>query len=160
VFLGEGHYYILSRFLISRSLTLTKIPGTKARTGPGRAAHSSARAEPLLALPAITLLFVVGCCQAVKLALELKKLLVDANRLSVTQVQPCGPQPMQNIVSQSNNPCNTTSVVGREDASRTTGCRPSRAWPTSLRDRRRALPPPRLQGATSSCTSGLPLRVL
>ncbi|GLI69616.1 hypothetical protein VaNZ11_014283 [Volvox africanus] len=53
VWLGDkrDHYYILSRFLISRSLTITKIPSTK----------------------------------AVKIALELKKHLVDHDKLSVSQ---------------------------------------------------------------------------
>ena len=50
----EGdHYYILSRFLLSRSLTVTKIP------------HEA----------------------AIKIALELKKLLVDSNLLAPTQRQ-------------------------------------------------------------------------
>ncbi|GLC37008.1 hypothetical protein PLESTM_000530700 [Pleodorina starrii] len=53
VWLGDkrDHYYILSRFLISRSLTITKIPSTK----------------------------------AIKIALELKKHLVDHDKLSVSQ---------------------------------------------------------------------------
>eukprot|EP00803_Ostreobium_quekettii_P010751 evm.model.scf_186.13 EVM.evm.TU.scf_186.13 scf_186:101302-105734(-) len=50
---GKDHYYVLSRYLISRTLTVTKIPYVK----------------------------------AVKIALELKKHLVDMNMLAVTQVQ-------------------------------------------------------------------------
>ncbi|KXZ45168.1 hypothetical protein GPECTOR_57g458 [Gonium pectorale] len=55
VWLGDqlDHYYILSRFLISRSLTITKIPSTK----------------------------------AVKIALELKKHLVDNDKLNVSQAE-------------------------------------------------------------------------
>lgn len=39
MWLGDNndHYYILSRFLISRSLTITKIPSTKVRGVRGRA---------------------------------------------------------------------------------------------------------------------------
>ncbi len=37
VWLGENqdHYYVLSRFLISRMLTVTKVPMNKVRSGPG-----------------------------------------------------------------------------------------------------------------------------
>ena len=54
VWLGtdQDHYYVLSRFLISRMLTVTKLPPLK----------------------------------AVKIALELKKALVDSERLNLTQV--------------------------------------------------------------------------
>ena len=48
----QDHYYVLSRFLISRMLTVTKLPPLK----------------------------------AVKIALELKKHLVDGERLNLTQV--------------------------------------------------------------------------
>lgn len=48
----RDHYYVLSRFLISRMLTVTKVPPLK----------------------------------AVKIALELKKLLVDSERLEILQV--------------------------------------------------------------------------
>lgn len=42
VWLGPNrdHYYVLSRFLVSRSLTITKIPSTKVGSSHG-AAHSS-----------------------------------------------------------------------------------------------------------------------
>jgi len=54
VWLGtdQDHYYVLSRFLVSRMLTVTKLPPLK----------------------------------AVKIALELKKALVDTERLNLTQV--------------------------------------------------------------------------
>jgi len=54
VWLGtdQDHYYVLSRFLVSRMLTVTKLPPLK----------------------------------AVKIALELKKALVDSERLNLTQV--------------------------------------------------------------------------
>lgn len=54
VWLGpqQDHYYVLSRFLISRMLTVTKLPPLK----------------------------------AVKIALDLKKLLVDSARLEIVQV--------------------------------------------------------------------------
>ena len=58
VWLGsdQGHYYVLSRFLVSRMLTVTKLPALK----------------------------------AVKIALELKKALVDSERLNLTQVSRLG----------------------------------------------------------------------
>ena len=49
VWLGENqdHYYVLSRFLISRMLTVTKVPMNKVREWPGRKdAHRQVRASP------------------------------------------------------------------------------------------------------------------
>eukprot|EP00878_Enallax_costatus_P038547 GHUV01043859.1.p1 GENE.GHUV01043859.1~~GHUV01043859.1.p1 ORF type:complete len:171 (-),score=14.88 GHUV01043859.1:173-685(-) len=89
VWLGENmdHYYILSRFLICRMLTVTKIPYIKVNDG--------SRAVALLAVP-------LGCkliatlaaglsarnvSQAVKIALETKKYLVDNNLTDIKQVR-------------------------------------------------------------------------
>ena len=76
VWLGDGmdHYYILSRFLISRVLTVTKIPYMKVMPSYRQAA------------PVIRVCNKSMSLQAVKISLEVKKLLVDSNRFEVSQV--------------------------------------------------------------------------
>jgi len=78
VWLGENmdHYYVLSRFLICRMLTVTKIPYIKVWLAP-------------IFLKKTYFLFFLRtnpCLQAVKIALETKKYLVDNNLKDVTQV--------------------------------------------------------------------------
>ena len=78
VWLGEGmsHYYVLSRFLISRMLTVTKIPYMKA--GPRTCVLAASKVRWLIntSVPH----------QAVKIALEVKKYLIDNDQFDVTQV--------------------------------------------------------------------------
>ena len=77
VWLGEGmnHYYVLSRFLISRMLTVTKIPYMKVSQ---------------LLLPQLQALEHFSndakLEQAVKIALEVKKYLIDNDQFDVSQV--------------------------------------------------------------------------
>ena len=102
------HYYVLSRFLISRMLTVTKIPQMKV-IGPSLCiAHSSAVEILLYPLMHVThnasphaftplqahlrwwyfqaALQVFTClCQAVKIALEVKKYLVDNDLMDISQ---------------------------------------------------------------------------
>lgn len=71
-----SHYYVLSRFLISRMLTVTKIPYMKVSRGD---------AVTLCAFRPKT--DTLACIQAVKIALEVKKYLIDNNQFDVSQVK-------------------------------------------------------------------------
>lgn len=89
VWLGDTmeHHYILSRFLISRMLTVARVPITK--VGPRSAARRLPQLLPTgpthhaCTPPRVLLL------QATKIALDLKKHLVDHNMLEVKQVRAC-----------------------------------------------------------------------
>jgi hypothetical protein len=74
VWLGDtmDHHYVLSRYLISRMLTVTRIPYVKVSS------YCSCRA---CFMPATIVML-----QAVKIALLVKKYFVDNNRLDITQV--------------------------------------------------------------------------
>jgi len=71
-----SHYYVLSRFLISRMLTVTKIPYMKVSRGDALTSVLSDRIADTLA-----------CFQAVKIALEVKKYLIDNDQFDVSQVK-------------------------------------------------------------------------
>ncbi len=71
-----SHYYVLSRFLISRMLTVTKIPYMKVSRGDAATSVLSDKNADTLA-----------CIQAVKIALEVKKYLIDNDQFDVSQVK-------------------------------------------------------------------------
>ena len=71
-----SHYYVLSRFLISRMLTVTKIPYMKVSRGDAVTNVPSDRNADTLAH-----------IQAVKIALEVKKYLIDNDQFDVSQVR-------------------------------------------------------------------------
>lgn len=71
-----SHYYVLSRFLISRMLTVTKIPYMKVSQGD---TVTSVLSDRHADTPARV--------QAVKIALEVKKYLIDNDQFDVSQVK-------------------------------------------------------------------------
>jgi len=89
VWLGDNqdHYYVLSRFLISRMLTVTKVPVNKVGLPH---CQSGVELTYLMAaqLWSDTCAEALAPLQAVKISLEVKKYLVDNNHLDISQVYP------------------------------------------------------------------------
>lgn len=84
VWLGENHqhYYILSRFLISRMLSVTRVPQHKVGLSPKTLLSIAGLIPTLTPNPDP---HSCRCPQAVKIALEVKKWLVDNNKLDISQ---------------------------------------------------------------------------
>ncbi|KAH9607370.1 hypothetical protein KSS87_020141 [Heliosperma pusillum] len=88
VWLGDNadHYYVLSRFLLSRMLTVTKARAfASLLASRGLGTPSPQRDLRLLKLRAEQHSFMIPNHVAIKIALELKKLLIDNSLLDVSQ---------------------------------------------------------------------------
>ena len=95
VWLGDNqdHYYVLSRFLISRMLTVTKVPMNKVRAYLFRQhplASAVHKRPSLIPNYAVCVLHATlrgrSVVQAIKISLEVKKYLVDNEHLDISQV--------------------------------------------------------------------------
>ena len=92
VWLGDNqdHYYVLSRFLISRMLTVTKVPMNKVRAYFSHLASATHKCPSLFSTNAAGLhlasLRGSSAEQAIKISLEVKKYLVDNEHLDISQV--------------------------------------------------------------------------